>query len=100
MINQRRATDRPHRLVVMILLALLPVAFVGGQLTGTGFTQAVREANAAPVPRALPDGITKFHDASDEVTCWRASDPMRAQGNVASIACLPDAALASYLARE
>jgi hypothetical protein len=41
-----------------------------------------------PVPRALPEGVTKFHDASDEVTCWKIDDRF---GN--AISCLPDIAL-------
>lgn len=84
----RRATDRPSRVRAMCLLALLPVAFVLGRCSGPAFTIAVSDADALPVPRALPEGIAKFHDASDEVTCWHFVNSQH------GLACLPDQWLA------
>ena len=91
---RRRSSDRPLRIRVMCLLALMPVAFVLGQCLGRAGSTTVREAEATPVPRALPDGIVKFHDASDEVTCWAATRGDQVQ-NYAGVSCMPDAWLAS-----
>ena len=51
------------------------------------WTDQQRRVESTPIPRALPAGVTKFHDASDEVTCW-----VHPQGGMA---CLPDNWLAS-----
>lgn len=76
-----RVTDRPFRIRAMALLALLPFAFIGGCISGASDVDA-------PVPRALPLDVKKFHDASAEVTCWQATGS-------GGISCLPDQWLAS-----
>lgn len=85
---QRRASDRPLRWRVMLVLALLPVVFVVGRVTAPRWT--VAEAEAAPTPRALPVGVERFHDASEAVTCWQRAG--------AGLSCLPDQWLASATA--
>ncbi len=88
--NNHRITDRPFRLRMMIMLALLPVAFIAGRVTEPNrFT--IRQAEATPVPSALPIGVDTFHDASEEVTCWRIER---------GLSCLPDQWLASAKAPE
>lgn len=88
--HNRRSTDGGLRVRVICLLALLPVAFVGGRYTGgvESGVQTVRQVEATPQPRALPAGISRFHDASEEVTCYQVS-------GAPSISCLPDQWLAS-----
>ena len=41
-----------------------------------------------PEPRALPDGIVKFHDASAEVTCWASITSI--DRYYTGLSCLPD----------
>jgi hypothetical protein len=98
---QRRATDRPRRVHVLTVIACLAIvvagAYLGGVATGPSVVAAMeeqREQDTRPVPRALPEGITKFHDATEEVTCWRTN-----RSN-SSIACLPDQWLATARASE
>lgn len=86
MAPRRRHDDHAPRarIVALVLLMLLPVAFVGGQAFGRR-GPTVREIEATPAPSALPDGVRRFHDASASVTCWSASG---------ALACLPDGAVA------
>lgn len=89
--RNRRADDRPRiRFVVYALLLALPVAFVAGRVTEPSRV-TVRQAEASPVPRDLPDSIERFHDAVAGVTCWRVMKPV--DGYTVSISCLPDAVL-------
>jgi hypothetical protein len=87
--TNRRTTDRPRRAKVLFAIAFAAIVYFTGYATGPAVTQALHDEaqrNAHPVPRALPEGVSKFHDASEEVTCWRED---------ASISCLPDQWLAS-----
>jgi len=70
-------------------LELLFYAVMLGLLLGAVvlWSEQPRRVESTPIPRALPAGVTKFHDASDEVTCW-----VHPQGGMA---CLPDNWLAS-----
>lgn len=83
----RRTADRPCRLRVMGLLILLPLVYGLGRCSGPMLDGATREANATPVPRELPLGVERFHDAAEGATCWRAGGP--------GLSCLPDQWLAS-----
>lgn len=91
-----RIGDLPRlRYAIYALLMLLPVAFVAGRVTDPG-RSTIREAEAAPVPRALPEGIDRFHDASEAVTCWRTSGVAAGGYETGSgLSCLPDQWLAS-----
>lgn len=73
-------------------LLVLLAAFIAGRCSAPlldGVT-TIRQAEAAPVPRALPANVDRFHDASEEVTCWRLQN---ATGS--GLSCLPDQWLAS-----
>lgn len=84
------------RLVLLLLLAALPLAFAIGRGTAEhGLT--VRAAEAAPAPSELPYDISRFHDAAQGVTCWRATSGGGSY-TTTGISCLPDQWLAS--ARE
>jgi hypothetical protein len=89
---QRRAGDPSLRriLVASFLLAVASVAFQMGRITATDAVAAVRDEK--PIPRALPDDVVKFHDASEEVTCWKLNN---GYGRDVGISCLPDQWLAS-----
>lgn len=93
--HQRRATDRPLRPTVLawaaLILVVLVAAVVAGRVTAPRLT--VRAVESAPVPRALPANVERFHDAEEEVTCWR---PIGSGG----ISCLPDQWLASARGAE
>jgi hypothetical protein len=79
---------------VTLVFVLLVMAFVTGRVTAPG-RETIREAEAAPVPSALPGNVTTFHDASNEVTCWRAVQSGPQFSTQVSISCLPDQWLAS-----
>jgi hypothetical protein len=72
---------------IVLIMLMLPIAFALGRVTGPAF-ETLREAEAAPVPHALPGDIATFHDASAEITCWRVIGS-------GGLACLPDQWLAS-----
>jgi len=74
---------RRARRAVIVLLVALPVMFVAGRATAPRTT--VRDVEAMPATRALPSGVERFHDASEQVTCWRRDT---------ALACLPDRLLA------
>ena len=95
---QRRADDRPRVGLVAGVFACAVSAFIAGRLTAPTVVAALSEAHATPVPRALPEGIEKFHDASEDVTCWMLHQ-YRYDGPI-SLACLPDQWLASARAQE
>lgn len=84
----RRADDRPRRLAVMCVFAAIVCSFVAGRLTGRSLAETVRQAEGRPSPAALPEGIDRIHDASEEVTCW-------IDRTAGSLSCLPDQWLAS-----
>lgn len=75
------------RLVLAVLLALLPAAFIAGRATDPQ-RLTVRQMEAVPVPRELPPGLYRLHDAGEGVTCWRMDGRE-------GISCLPDQWLAS-----
>jgi len=90
--RNRRSDDRPDRVWIMAVLVLLLFAFLVGTCSGPVLVDgATKEANAGPAARPLPDGIETFHDASNEVTCWRQKGNY---GAWISVSCLPDAWLA------
>lgn len=90
--QSRRADDYAPRarIVLVALLCMLPVAFVTGRVSGP--RETVRSAEATPVPSALPMNVDRFHDASEDVTCWQLKG---AYGKPVGLACLPDQWLAS-----
>lgn len=92
--NLRRSDDRPRaRFVAYALLIMLPLAFIAGRATDPS-RLTIREAEAVPMPRELPEGVDRFHDAAAGVTCWRAwKYRVGGAGDAAGISCLPDAAL-------
>jgi hypothetical protein len=85
--NNRLFDLWPSATTWLVLITLLPLTFVLGRVTGPAF-ETLREAEATPVPQALPGDITTFHDASEDVTCWRIAGS-------SGLACLPDQWLAS-----
>lgn len=78
---------------VLLGVVLFAVGIAYGRADSSAAT--VREIEAQPVPRALPDGVSKFHDATDGVTCWTSTHIGRAGREIGSMACMPDAWLAS-----
>ena len=97
-VPQRRATDRPWRapfsavaVVSLSIVLTLLAAVVAGRATAPRFS--VRDAEATPIPRVLPIGVQRFHDAQEGVTCWRV------EGS-GGISCLPDQWLASAQLQE
>lgn len=84
------------RVVVLCLLALLPVAFFGGRYVGLlRNATTVSAIESRPVPRELPAGIDRFHDAAEGVTCWRAWKFDSEGSGAVGVSCLPDQWLAS-----
>jgi len=87
-----RRTEDTHslarlRLCVTGLVVLIPLAaFVGRMSAQDAQGQTVRQVEALPEPAALPRGVSRFHDAVEEVTCWT---------HVKGLSCLPDQWLAS-----
>jgi hypothetical protein len=94
---QRRAGDQSLRRILLasFLLMVVSVAFQVGRVTATVVIAAARDEK--PIPRALPDDVVKFHDASEEVTCWKLNN---GYGRDVGISCLPDQWLASSRVSE
>lgn len=90
--NHRRATDRPSRSGVMLALMIAAAAFIVGRVTGQVGLQTVREAESKPVPRELPQDVTRWHDATMHVTCWQFA---RSVDSASGLSCLPDAQVAT-----
>jgi hypothetical protein len=74
--------------IILIAAFLFTCIFMAGRASVDG-TPSPRWSPS--MPRALPDGVTKFHDASDEVTCWMTGK--RLSVSSVAISCLPDRAL-------
>ncbi len=88
-VDRRAGADRNAGWVVIAFLVLMLAAFVAGRATDPErFT--IADAESEPVPRALPMDVRKFHDATEEVTCWLSD-----RGATVGLACLPDQWLAS-----
>jgi hypothetical protein len=87
--DNRRIGDHGGIVRAVLLFAVLLISFIGGRATSPGRV-TIREAEATPVASELPYGIERFHDASNEVTCWTAHG-YRENG----LSCLPDQWLAS-----
>lgn len=97
--NEHRRHDDPVTHVrwgVIGLVMLLPIAFWTGRLTSRA-GPTVRAVEAKPVPRELPAGVDRFHDAARAVTCWVTRDSMYLNGapSYGGISCLPDDHLAN-----
>lgn len=92
---RRRADDRVSipLMVGFFAAVLAAAAFFLGTETGPAVVAAARSDHGVrPEPHALPLDVTKFHDASEEVTCWRREG--------GGISCLPDQWLASARAQD
>lgn len=102
----RRADDRPLRnfamlaLIVTLIVALL-CFYAGGVNALRSIEPTVRQVEAKPVPRELPEGVARFHDSANSVTCW-VTDSIRHNGDPAygGISCLPDQLLPGTLAKD
>jgi len=81
-VNKTYELRRARRAVIVLLVAL-PVMFVAGRATAPRVT--VRDLESRPIAGALPSGVERFHDAGEQVTCWRRDT---------ALACLPDRLLA------
>jgi hypothetical protein len=92
-----RADDLSPRkiLIATLLVAVASLAFFIGRLTAANVIDAARDAK--PIPRALPEDVSKFHDASEKVTCWKLNN---GYGRDVGISCLPDLWLASARAQD
>lgn len=88
----------PVGAIVAGALLVLLAAFIAGLCSGPLLdgVPTIREAEAAPVPRALPENVARFHDASEEVTCWVVHSASVTDSHYAAgVSCLPDQWLAS-----
>lgn len=81
------------RWVAYAALVAVLVAFIAGRVSGRAPGSTIASAEAAPVPSDLPRQVSRFHDASQGVTCWLASNY---SNGVGGISCLPDQWLASW----
>lgn len=98
--NRRHDDYAPRaRTIVMILVMLIPVAFVAGWTTTPDHAKGptVRDIEGVPVPRELPAAVERFHDAAEGVTCWRTNV---GYSTGEGISCLPDQWLLTAQADE
>lgn len=74
------------RLTALLVLLSLPIVYAIGWISGPGQT-SIRDAEAVPVPRELPIDVSRFHDATAGVTCYRIGAVVSSR---AALSCLPD----------